>query len=33
MEPGDSVTVIYTGTLDQESEEIPAKLVSITKNA
>ena len=33
MEPGDSVTVTYTGILDQESEEILAKLVSITKDA
>lgn len=33
LEPGDSVTVTYTGTLDQDSEEITAKLVSISKDA
>ena len=32
LEPGDSVTVTYTGTLDSESEEVTATLVSIEKN-
>ena len=32
LEPGDSVTVTYTGTLDGESEEVSATLVSIEKN-
>lgn len=29
--PGDSVTVTYTGNLDQEGEEITAQLISIEK--
>ena len=32
LEPGDSVTVTYTGTLDQSSEDITAQLVSIAKD-
>ena len=32
LEPGDTVTVTYTGTLDPDSEDVSAKLVSITKD-
>ena len=31
--PGDSVTVTYSGTLDPDSEEITAQLVSISKDS
>ncbi len=33
LSPGDSVTVTYTETLDPDSEEITAKLVSIAKTS
>ncbi len=33
LEPGDSVTATYTGTLDQSSEDITAQLVSIVKDS
>ena len=32
LEPGDAVTITYTGTLDPDSEDVSAKLVSITKD-
>ena len=32
LEPGDSVTITYTGTLDEESDDVTAKLVTITKD-
>ena len=32
FEPGDAVTVTYTGTLDEESEDITAELIGIAKN-
>ena len=32
LEPGDSVTLTYTGTPDQDSEDVTAQLVSITKD-
>ena len=31
-EPGDTVTITYTGTLDAESEDVSAQLVSISKD-
>ena len=33
LAPGDAVTVTYTGTLEPDSEEVTAQLVSVTKNA
>ena len=33
LEPGDTVTVIYTGTLDPESEDVTAVVVSVEKSA
>ena len=32
LEPGDTVTITYTGTLDAESEDVSAQLVSISKD-
>ena len=32
LEPGDGVTVTYTGELDEESDDVTAALVDITKN-
>ena len=32
LEPGDTVTITYTGTLDAESEDVSAQLVSIPKD-
>ena len=33
LEPGDSIKVTYTGTLDPESDEVTAVVVSIEKTA
>lgn len=33
LEPGDEVTVTYTGTLDPDSEDVTAQLTSVTKNS
>ena len=33
LAPGDAVTVTYTGTLEPDSEEVTAQLVSVTKYA
>ena len=32
LEPGDTVTITYTGTLDAETEDVSAQLVSISKD-
>ena len=32
LEPGDTVTITYTSTLDAESEDVSAQLVSISKD-
>ena len=32
LEPGATVTITYTGTLDAESEDVSAQLVSISKD-
>lgn len=32
LEPGDTVTITYTGALDAESEDVSAQLVSISKD-
>lgn len=32
LEPGDNITITYTGTLDDTDEDVTAKLVSVVKN-
>ena len=32
LAPGDSITVTYTGPLEPDSEDVPAQLVSVTKD-